>query len=153
MHSKQCEGIGMNRNQTTIKRYSELKLLNTFEERFEYLRLPGAVGQDTFGHDRIFNQLFYASPDWKQIRKQVIARDMGYDLGCQDHPIMGLIVIHHMNPIDMDDIREATEFLLNPEYLITVSTETHKAIHYGTLDTLGFQIAERTPNDTCPWKK
>lgn len=142
----------MIRETTAIKRYSELKALSTFEERFEYLKLVGSVGVDTFGHDRIFNQQFYTSPDWKRIRKQVIARDYGCDLGCEDHPIFGTIVIHHMNPIVMDDIREGSDFLLNPEYLISVSSETHKALHYGNLDTLGFQVATRTPNDTCPWK-
>lgn len=137
-----------------LRTYSELILLPTFEERFRYLNLSGIVGEDTFGFDRYLNQKFYRSVEWRRIRDQVIVRDMGCDLGIEDRPIPGKILIHHMNPITDRDIRYATDLLLNPEYLICVSHITHNAIHYGDEDLL---IASapivRTPYDTCPWKK
>lgn len=137
-----------------LRTYSELILLPTFEERFQYLNLSGIVGEDTFGFDRYLNQKFYRSAEWRRIRDRVIVRDMGCDLGIEDRPIPGKILIHHMNPITDRDIRYATDLLLNPEYLICVSHITHNAIHYGDEDLL---IAStpivRTPYDTCPWKK
>ena len=140
----------MNKN---IKTYSELVKLKTFEERFEYLRLDGKVGEDTFGFDRYLNQLFYNSPEWKQIRNFVIARDLGCDLGINDHEIYDKILIHHMNPLTKEDILNKTEYLLNPEYLICVSFETHQAIHYGDSSYAKTKvIIERRKNDTCPWR-
>lgn len=136
-----------------IKRYSELKRLPTFKERFDYLRLNGVVGQDTFGFDRIFNQMFYRSKEWKRLRDYVIARDNGCDLGIEGYEIYTRPIIHHMNPITLDDIRENTEFLMNPEYLITTIHSTHNAIHYGNEDLLPKDPIVRTRNDTCPWKK
>lgn len=136
-----------------IKRYSELKRLPTFKERFDYLRLNGVVGQDTFGFDRIFNQMFYRSKEWKRLRDYVIARDNGCDLGIEGYEIHTRPIIHHMNPITLDDIRENTEFLMNPEYLITTIHSTHNAIHYGNEDLLPKDPIVRTRNDTCPWKK
>lgn len=136
-----------------IKRYSELKQLKTFEERFEYLRLNGRVGQDTFGFDRVFNQMFYRSTEWKRLRDYVIARDNGCDLGIEGREIYTRPIIHHMNPITLDDIRENTEFLMNPEYLITTIHSTHNAIHYGDQNLLTKDPITRTKNDTCPWKK
>lgn len=136
-----------------IKTYSELITLPTFEERFEYLRLRGAVGQDTFGFDRVFNQRFYSSKEWKRVRDFVIIRDNGCDLGIEDYKIYGQnIVIHHLNPIAMRDIELSTEFLLNPEFLITTTHLTHNAIHYGDASLLVKAPIERTKNDTCPWK-
>ena len=136
-----------------IKTYSELITLDSFEDRFEYLRLDGIVGMNTFGFDRVFNQQFYRSAEWKQVRDYVIVRDHGCDLACLDHEIVGSrILIHHMNPIDMDDIANATEFLLNPEYLITTMHLTHNAIHYGDKSLIQNELVERSPNDTCPWK-
>ena len=137
----------------SIKTYSELIALPTFEERYRYLRLGGSVGEDTFGFDRYLNQKFYQSIEWKRIRDYVIVRDNGCDLGIEDRPIGGRILIHHMNPVTVADIRDATEFLLNPEYLISVTHETHNAIHYGDEDQLARGPIVRTQNDTCPWKR
>lgn len=139
---------------TTIKRYSELRQLNTFEERFNYLKLHGNIGSDTFGFDRYLNQRFYKSKEWKDIRNQVIIRDGACDLGIPGREINGKVYIHHLNPIDIDDIEESSDFLLNPDNLICVSLDTHNAIHYGDESYIKRkQIIERTPNDTCPWKK
>ena len=135
-----------------LKRYSELRHLSTFEERYEYLRLRGKVGQDTFGFDRIFNQMFYRSKEWKAIRDEIIIRDNGCDLGLEGYEIYGRLIIHHMNPISLDDIKDATEFLMNPEYLILTTHSTHNAIHYGNENLLMKAPIERTKNDTCPWK-
>lgn len=134
------------------KTYSELRLLDTFDERFEYLKLVGKVGAETFGYDRIFNQRFYSSYEWLQVRNMVIARDLGCDLGIEGYKLDRGIVIHHMNPIDINDIRKCTEILLNPEFLITTSHATHNAIHYGNSNVLRNKPIERTRNDTCPWK-
>lgn len=136
-----------------IRTYTELKQMPTFEERYEYLRLHGEVGKDTFGFDRIFNQQFYRSPEWKQAKTAVVVRDMGCDLGDKDHTIVGNIIVHHMNPITLKDIQEGSDFLFNPEYLISVSHATHNAIHYGDAELLPKPPVERTPNDTCPWKR
>lgn len=137
-----------------IKRYYDLVNLETFDERFNYLKLTNFVGDPTFGFDRVFNQKFYNSKEWKDIRDYVIVRDLGCDLGIKDRPIYEKILIHHMNPITLDDINYSTDFLLNPEYLICVSHDTHNAIHYGTSNYLNKNILiEREKNDTCPWKK
>lgn len=135
-----------------IRSYSELKKFKTFEERFEYLRLDGKIGQDTFGFDRVFNQMFYRSREWKQVRNEVIVRDNGCDLGVEGYEIRGKILIHHMNPITINDIRENSDFLMNPEYLITTVLLTHNAIHYGDESLLIKAPIERRKNDTCPWK-
>lgn len=136
-----------------IRRYSELILLPSFEERFEYLKLGSKVGADTFGFDRWQNQAFYNSPEWKRVRDKVIIRDNGCDLGIVDREIGRHVIIHHMNPITVEDIRLGTNILLNPEFLICVSHETHNAIHYGDADLLPKDFIPRLPNDTCPWKK
>lgn len=133
--------------------YSELMQLESFEERFEYLKLCGVVGESTFGSDRYLNQIFYNNPDWKAIRNQVIIRDNGCDLGCEDHPVYGQILIHHMNPITKDDILNRSSNLYDLNNLICVSNNTHQAIHYGDADLLPKKIVERRPNDTCPWKQ
>lgn len=138
---------------TSIKTYSELIKLPTFEERYRYLRLSGRVGKDTFGFDRYMNQNFYRSREWKRIRDEVIVRDNGCDLGIEDRIIHGRILIHHMNPITDRDILDLTEFLLDPEYLICVTHTTHNAIHYGDEDLLITNPVVRTRNDTCPWKR
>lgn len=135
-----------------FKCYSELKALNTFEERFNYLKLNGDVGKDTFGFDRIINQQFYRSAEWKRIRDHVIVRDKACDLGILGNEIGGKVYIHHMNPITVDDIENATDYLLDPEYLICTSYDTHNAIHFGSYDYNKNKFVERTPNDTCPWK-
>lgn len=137
-----------------IRTYTELSKLKTFEERFEYLRLDGKVGKETFGFDRIFNQIFYRSVEWKRVRDQVIIRDCGCDLGVPGHEIYGQrILIHHMNPISLEDLERRSEILMNPEYLITTIHNTHQAIHYGDEDLLIKLPRERTKNDTCPWKR
>lgn len=137
----------------SIKTYSELILLPTFEERFEYLRLNGAVGKDTFGYDRYLNQAFYTSYEWKKIRDQIIIRDNGCDLGIPGREIGRRIYIHHINPLRKDDIVSHSEYLRNPEFLICASFETHNAIHYGDINLLPRDPVERKPNDTCPWRR
>lgn len=136
----------------SIRTYSELIQLPTFEERFRYLRLKGSVGKETFGFDRYLNQIFYRSSAWKRVRDQVIVRDNGCDLGIDDRIIYGKILIHHMNPINDEDILNMTDILLNPEYLICVTLDTHNAIHYGDDDLLIKEPVVRFKNDTCPWK-
>lgn len=141
-------------NKNNVRTYSDLQQLHTFEERYKYLKLHGEVGNDTFGFDRYINQQFYKSKEWKDVRNQVIVRDNGCDLGVKGMQIKGKVYIHHMNPIDVNDISEATDYLLNPEYLICVSQDTHNAIHYGTKDYgKSKEIIKRAPNDTCPWKR
>lgn len=135
-----------------IRTYSELIKLPTFEERFKYLQLNGIVGIDTFGFDRIFNQKFYRSQEWKSIRDRIIIRDNGNDLAVDDIPVSGKIIIHHMNPINLNDIVNMTEYLTNPEFLIATSLQTHNAIHYGDENLLQKSPIVRTKNDTCPWK-
>ena len=139
--------------QMSIRTYSELITLPTFEERFKYLQLGGKVGEDTFGHDRYLNQMFYTSDEWRRIRRDVIVRDNGCDLGIQDREIHGLIIIHHMNPITIEDIINRSEFLHNPEYLISTVKNTHDAIHFSDERILITDPIERRPNDTCPWKR
>lgn len=136
-----------------IRTYLELIRLTTFEARFEYLKLDGAVGEETFGFDRYLNQAFYNSREWKAIRDKIIIRDNGCDLGIDGREIGRHIIIHHMNPIGIFDIRFASELLLNPEYLICVSHNTHNAIHYGDVNLLQKDSTARFPNDTCPWKR
>lgn len=135
-----------------IRTYAELSTLPTFEERYQYLRLNGSVGETTFGFDRYINQKFYRSAEWKQIRNHVIVRDNGCDLGVEGYEIHEKILIHHMNPIALSDIQNASDYLLNPDYLISVTLATHNAIHYGDETLLIRAPTERRPNDTCPWK-
>ena len=136
-----------------IRTYSELIELPSFKERFEYLQLNGKVAEETFGYDRYLNQVFYNSYEWKQIRRDVILRDNGLDLGCDDRIIGGRIYVHHMNPILLKDIETRSADILNSEYLISCSFDTHNAIHYGDITLLPeYEIVERKPNDTIPWK-
>lgn len=136
-----------------IRTYSELIKLSTFEERYNYLRLGGRVGEETFGFDRYLNQIFYKSDEWLSMRDEIIIRDHGCDLGIEGREIFGRILIHHMNPISIRDIIDRTDYLLNPEYLITTVKNTHDAIHYGNEESLILVPRERTRNDTCPWRK
>lgn len=149
----QCVPIKVKVILMSIKTYSELIALPTFEERFRYLKLDGRVGQDTFGFDRYLNQIFYRSQRWKSVRDYVIIRDNGCDLAVDDRQIYGRILIHHMNPITLYDIEKESEFLLDPEYLITTVHNTHNAIHYGDESLLITAPIERTKNDTCPWRR
>ena len=136
-----------------IRTYSELILLNTFEERFRYLKLTACVGDETFGFDRYLNQQFYHSAEWKSLRNEIIIRDNACDLGISDREINKRIIIHHMNPITKNDLIHQTDYLLNPEYLICVSHKTHQAIHYGDESVLDDGVVERSKNDTCPWRR
>ena len=136
-----------------IRTYSELIKLPTFEERFQYLKLDGDVGVETFGFDRYLNQAFYSSDEWKSIRNKVIIRDNGCDLGIEGREIYKRIIIHHMNPITKEDLLYRTEYLLNPEYMICTMKNTHDAIHYGDENLLFKEPIERKPNDTCPWRR
>ncbi len=139
---------------SSIKTYSELITLPTFEERYHYLRLGGRVGADTFGFDRYLNQVVYQrDPRWKNARDIVIIRDNGCDLGIEGREIYGKILVHHMNPITMDDILNERDWIYDPEFLICTMITTHNAIHYGDEHLLMKAPIERTKNDTCPWKK
>lgn len=131
--------------------YKELSRLKTLEERFEYLKMGGSVGVDTFGFDRYLNQALYRSDAWKRVRREVIIRDDGCELGLEGYEIQGGIVIHHMNPITEQDIVERNEDIFNPEYLICCSKLTHNAIHFGDKDLLPQEYVERRKGDTCPW--
>lgn len=135
-----------------IRTYSELICLPTFEERYRYLRLEGKVGEDTFGFDRYLNQILYRTPRWRASRDKVILRDNGCDLGVEGFEIYGKILVHHMNPVTIDDVLSDRDFIYDPEYLISTTHNTHNAIHYGDERLLMTGPIERTPNDTCPWK-
>lgn len=137
----------------SIRTYSELILLPTFEERYKYLRLAGKVGQETFGFDRYLNQMFYKDPEWLAARDYVIIRDNGCDLAIPGREIHSKILVHHMNPITKDDILKRSKFLLDPEYLICTIKNTHDAIHYGDENLLFKEPNERSKNDTCPWRR
>ena len=138
---------------TLIKTYSELSKLKTFRERFDYLKLDGTVGEETFGFDRYLNQRFYKSLEWRRIRDLVIIRDNGCDLGVDGYEIYGKVLIHHINPITVKDLSLSTDLLLNPEYLISTTIKTHNAIHYGDETLLNNFFTERSKNDTCLWKR
>ena len=135
-----------------MKSYSELIRIPSFEERFQYLRINGIVGEETFGCDRYLNQIFYKSEEWKRIRRRVIIRDNGCDLAWEEYEIKGIIIIHHINPITKEDILDRSSKLFDLENLICTSVNTHKAIHYGNEEMLPKKIVERTMNATCPWK-
>lgn len=137
---------------TIIRTYSELITLPTFEDRYSYLQLNGAVGKDTFGFDRYINQQFYRSKEWQRIRDEVIIRDNACDLGMEGYEIHGRIYVHHMNPIMVRDIQSNSDYLMNPEFLICTTHRTHNAIHYGDESLLARAPIERTKNDTCPWR-
>lgn len=136
----------------SIRTYSELITIPTFEDRFKYLQLKGSVGKDTFGYDRYLNQLFYQTIEWKRLRRDLIIRDCGCDLGVEGYEIHGRIIIHHMNPITKEDLLDRTDYLMNPEYLICTTHSTHNAIHYGNESLLVTAPIVRSKNDTCPWK-
>lgn len=153
MLSRLCKTIVGMVIQMEIRSYSELITIPTFEERFRYLKLDGRVGEETFGFDRYLNQIFYKSNEWLRVRDLVIVRDNGCDLGIEGREIYGRILIHHMNPITIDDITRRSKYLLDPEYLITTVKNTHDAIHYGDESLLIKGPIERSKYDTCPWKK
>lgn len=135
-----------------LRTYTELSKLNSFLERYEYLRLGGKVGEETFGFDRYLNQIFYKDPEWLEARDNVIIRDGGCDLGMPDREIKGKILVHHMNPVTKEQILRRDPVLFDPEYLICTIKSTHDAIHYGDETLLMLDPIVRTKNDTCPWK-
>ena len=136
----------------SIRTYSELITIPTFEERFEYLQLKGSVGKDTFGYDRHLNQVLYRSPEWKRLRNQIIIRDGGCDLACDGYDIYDKALIHHLNPITVEDVLTRSRKVFDPNNLVCVSHNTHNAIHYGGIDLLVTGPIIRTKNDTCPWR-
>ena len=136
----------------SIRTYSELITIPTFEERFEYLQLKGSVGKDTFGYDRYLNQVLYRSPEWKRLRNQIIIRDCGCDLACDGYDIYGKVLIHHLNPITVEDVLARSRKVFDPDNLVCVSHNTHNAIHYGDVNLLVTGPIIRTKNDTCPWR-
>ena len=136
-----------------IKTYSELIAFPTYEERFRYLQLKGAVGKDTFGYDRYLNQILYNSQEWKHFRDKIIIRDNGCDLACEGYDIHGRILVHHINPIRVDDVVNRNPIVFDPENVVCVTHNTHNAIHYGDESLLILAPVERTKNDTCPWKR
>lgn len=135
-----------------IKTYHELIALPTFEDRFEYLRLNGSVGVDTFGYDRYLNQTFYHSKEWRTVRDTIIIRDNACDLAMPGHAIVARCYIHHINPITKNDVTSRSSALFNPENLVCVSYDTHQAIHYGDAIPSSIDPIVRKPNDTCPWR-
>lgn len=135
-----------------LRSYSELSRLRTFDERFRYLLLAGSVGVETFGFDRYINQRFYRSEEWKHVRNIVIARDNGCDLGIEGRDINGRVYVHHMNPMNLEQINNHMDLILDPEYLVCVTFATHNAIHYGDESYITLAPVERQPNDMCPWK-
>lgn len=141
----------VNSTMTMIRRYSEMLNFDTFEARFEYLKLGGSVGQTTFGYDRWINQRFYSSYEWKNIRRQVIIRDNSCDLGIYDRPINGSLLIHHLNPVNVDNIIHGDDWILNPDFLITTTHDTHNAIHYGDRSLLKMPAKPRESGDTKLW--
>jgi hypothetical protein len=132
--------------------YSELRQLSAFKERYDYLKLNGRVGAETFGYNRYVNQRFYRSTEWKHIRDQIIIRDNGCDLGVEGYDLHSRIYIHHLNPMTVDDIDQGRQMILDPDNLICVSFDTHQAIHFGDESLLPQLPIERIPGDTCPWR-
>lgn len=135
-----------------VKSYRNLILLPSFDDRYEYLKLQGVVGESTFGFDRYMNQHFYTSREWRQFRNKIIARDDGCDMGLEDYPIAGRVIIHHINPLTVEDFENLTDALFDPDNVICVSENTHQAIHYGDISLLPAPPIVRAPNDTCPWR-
>lgn len=135
------------------KSYSELIRLPTYLERFRYLQINGAVGAETFGYDRYLNQILYRTVEWKRFRRDIILRDNGCDLACDDYEIFGRILVHHINPITVDDVLNRDPKIFDPNNVITTTLDTHNAIHYGDERLLVMDPIVRTKNDTCPWRK
>ena len=136
-----------------IKTYSELIQLPTFIERYRYLKLGGVVGVETFGYDRYLNQMLYRTAEWKRFRNEIIVRDNGCDLACDGYEIYGKILVHHINPITVEDVLRRDPKIFDPENIISTTLDTHNAIHYGDESLLMLGPIERKPNDTCPWRR
>lgn len=137
----------------SIKTYSEVIQLPTFLDRYRYLRIGGRVGVETFGYDRYLNQTLYRTPEWKRFRREIILRDNGCDLGCDGYEIVGNILVHHIEPITVEDVLKRDPKIFDPDNVISTSLNTHNAIHYGDERLLITEPLERTRNDTCPWKR
>ena len=154
MHSTLCELIAAQVLRMKIRTYSELRRYDTFVDRFNYLKLEGAVGRDTFGFDRYLNQTLYNMPRWKRSRDKVIIRDEGCDLGIADReiPDKTIIIVHHMNPITLEDVKLMRPEIFDPEFLITTVLRTHNGIHYGGIESVNTGPVERRRNDTIPWR-
>lgn len=135
-----------------VRTYTELCMLGTLKDRFEYLRLNGEVGEELFGYARYLNQEFYHGAKWRDVRSQVIVRDKGYDLGLPGWKIVGNIYIHHMNPITLEQLKNNDPIMYDPENLISCSYKTHQAITLGSEDLLPQPIIVRSKYDTCPWR-
>lgn len=155
MQLERCEAIKdwVNQMSTIIKTYSELITLPTYEERFEYLKIGGSVGVATFGHDRYLNQILYRSPEWKRFRRDIILRDNACDLAFEGFDIVTVPIVHHINPITVDDVINRHPKIFDPENVVTTVLRTHNAIHYADRDLLGLSPIERTSYDTCPWRR
>lgn len=134
-----------------IRRYKNLSRIDTFIERYKYLKLGGVVGETTFGFDRYLNQMLYTSKRWRKTRDEIIIRDNGCDLGIEGYEIHREILVHHMNPITIEDVENDCDHIYDPEFLICTTFNTHRAIHYGDEKLLPVVLIERKPNDTCPW--
>lgn len=139
-------------NTTMTKKYSELIRMATFMDRYQYLRLDGRVGIETFGYDRYLNQILYHTPEWRRFRRDIIIRDKACDLGCDGYELYDKILIHHINPITVDDVLNRDPKIFDPNNVISTSLNTHNAIHYGDERLLVSEPIVRTKNDTCPWK-
>ena len=136
----------------SIKTYSELIEIPSFLERYRYLKLGGFVGEETFGFDRYLNQTLYRSPEWKRFRRDMIIRDNGMDLACEEYEIVGKIMVHHINPITIQDVIRRDPKIFDPENVVCTSMNTHNAIHYGDESLLMIEPVVRTKYDTCPWR-
>ena len=151
--SKLCEIIPGMVIRMSIKTYSELITIPTFIERYRYLKIGGRVGAETFGHDRYLNQILYKTPEWRSFRKDMIVRDNGCDLACEGYDLYDRILLHHIDPITVEDVLKRHPKIFDPENVITTWLRTHNAIHYGDESLLYTDLIERTPNDTCPWRR
>ena len=150
--SRLCETINGMVNQMSIRTYSELIKIPTFIERYRYLKLGGSVGKETFGFDRYLNQTLYRSPEWKRFRRDMILRDNGMDLACDEYEIVGKVLVHHIDPLTIQDVIRRDSKIFDPENVVCVSMNTHNAIHYGDESLLMIEPVVRTKNDTCPWR-
>ena len=150
--SRLCETIKDMVNQMSIRTYSELITIPTFIERYRYLKLGGSVGKETFGFDRYLNQTLYRSPEWKRFRRDMILRDNGMDLACDEYEIVGKVLVHHIDPLTIQDVIRRDSKIFDPENVVCVSMHTHNAIHYGDESLLMIEPVVRTKNDTCPWR-
>lgn len=135
-----------------IRTYSELMTIDKFEDRFKYLKMGGKIGEATFGYERYLNQIFYRCDEWKAVRREIIIRDDGCDLGHPDYSIKGIIIVHHLNPITIEDILNRDPKLFDPENLISAAKLTHNAVHFGDESLLPKPLVERFKWDTCPWR-